>query len=160
MNEIKKIVIKSHCKLYDGAKQISKFVLKDNLVSFLDYVDNPGCSMFVADYYEKYVYRVDSEVFKSNFKDICNEIINLFESKYISNDKSVKHTATIYFENKTSKSCVFHNELEEIGLNELSRLIKCTIAPCEFYPDWLGTNELLLDKKTLEYIEKIKNGEI
>ena len=57
------------------------------------------------------------------------------------------------------KSFTFYDTLEIEELKELARLIKCTIAPCEVYPEWLESNELYLDEKTKEYIEKIKKGE-
>ena len=71
-----------------------------------------------------------------------------------------KCTVLIHFVDKTVKSFVFYDTLETEELKELARLIKCTIAPCEVYPDWLEANELYLDQKTLDYIEKIKKGEI
>ena len=160
MNEIKKIVIKTYCKLCDGSTHKSKFILKDNLMFFEDSADNPSCSMFVMDFYEKYSYKVESETFKANYKDICKEIHKLFESDYLSNDKSQKFTATIYYDDKSTESFVFYDTLETMGLNNLARLIKRSIAPCEYYPDWLEANELLLDEKTQEIIEKIQKGEI
>ena len=36
-------------------------------MSFEDSADNPSCSMFVMDFYEKYSYKVESETFKANY---------------------------------------------------------------------------------------------
>lgn len=160
MHEIKKIVIKSKLELCDGAIHRSKFVLKENFISYEEYIDNPNCSMFVADYYEKYSYKVDSESFKANLKEICKEINKLSVKNYLASENYEKCTVLIYFVDKTVKSFVFYDTLETEELKELARLIKCTIVPCEVYPEWLEANELYLDKKTLDYIEKIKKGEI
>ena len=160
MNDVKKIVIKSKLALCDGAIHKSKFVLKEDFISYEESIDNPNCSMFVADLYEKYTYKAQSEVFKSNFKDICDEIIKCSEHNYLSDENYEKYDVKIYLNNEQIISFSFYDTLETDELKELARLIKCTIPPCECYPEWLGTNELYLDDRTLEYIEKIKNGEI
>ena len=160
MGEIKKIVIKSKCKLYDGATHKSKLVLRENFVSYEEVVDNPNCSIFVADYYEKYSYKVNSESFKRNFKEICKEIDKLSVRNYFSSDNYAKCAVSIQFVDKSVKSFVFYDTLETDELKELARLIKCTIAPCEAYPEWLDINELYFDSKTLKILEKIKKDEI
>ena len=160
MSDVKKIVIKSKLELCDGAIHKSKFILKENFISYEECIDNPNCSMFVADLYEKYAYRAQSEVFKSNFKDICNEIIRCAEHNYLSGENYEKYDVKIYLNNECIISFSFYDTLETEELKELARLIKCTIPPCECYPEWLEANELYLDEQTLEYIEKIKKGEI
>lgn len=160
MNKIEKIIIKFNLKLTEGAKVKSTFVIKDNYLFYEDYTDNPNESMFVADYYDIYTYKANSDFFKENFQNICEEITCLENLDNTKVDKSMKFTVTISYEDKTSKRIVFYNTLEENGLNELARLFKCAIPPCECYPHFLEPNEIYLDEKTIEYIEKIKNEEI
>lgn len=160
MNKIDKIIIKSYCKLTEGAVHKSKFILKDNYIFYEDFTENPNCSMFVADFYDTYNYKINSDAFKENYLMLCKEVHKLFESEYQSKDKSMKFTATIYYGDKTKRSCIFYSTLEEMGLDNLARLFKLTITPCEYYPHWLEANELYLDEKTIEFIQKIKNGEI
>lgn len=160
MNDIKKIVIKSNWKLTEGAKEKSTFIIKENYLFYEDYTENPNESMFVADFCDSYTYKANSEFFNINFENICKEIYSLEGLDNSKVDKSLKFTVTIYREEGISKRMVFYNTLEENGLNELARLFKCAIPPCECYPHFLEENEIYLDECTVEFVEKIKNDEI